>query len=135
MLSRSSIQTSAPPRLATWLLPAALMLSGCGDPVAGAAICILPSDDRIVVRASVACASDHEGATLSCKITAEGEEIEVTVSGSEGTDPDDACAPDLVATCESEPLADGNYVVTFEGEEHAASIPNDASPCDDATAD
>ena len=129
----TSMQTSAPWRRVLHLFFTAIMLSACRGPIDGVSICILASDDRIVVRASAACASDHKGATLSCKITPDGNEFQVSISGREGRDPNDACADDLVAMCESEPLADGEYTVRFDDEEHPVSIPNEDASCGDTT--
>ena len=115
------------------VLPTALMLTACREPIDEVSICILPSEDRIVVRVSAACAIDHEGATLSCKITRDGSEFQVSIAGREGRDPNEGCPGSLDAMCESDPLEDGEYTVLFEDEEHAVSIPNEDSPCEDTT--
>jgi hypothetical protein len=129
----ASMQTYAAWGRVLRLFPTALALSACRGPIDEVSICILASEDRIVVSASAACASDHKGATLSCKITQAGNEFQVSISGREGRDPNDACARDLVATCESEPLSDGEYTVRFDDEEHPVSIPNEDSACADTT--
>jgi hypothetical protein len=89
------------------------------------AMCILPAEDRIVVRVSAACASDHEGAKLSCEIDREGSDLHVKTSGRDGRDPDGSCADDLVATCETEPLPAGMYTVHFEDDTHEVEVPSE----------
>jgi hypothetical protein len=108
-------------------------LGACYGPIDEVSICILPSSDRAVVRASAGCAADHKGARISCSISKTGMQLEVSIDGREGKDPDDACKGDLQTTCESEPLADGEYTLHFGDQELPLTIPNESAFCSDTT--
>jgi len=101
-----------------------LLVAGCRpERVDEAELCIVPSGDRIVAEVSVACASDHQRAELSCDVAVDGAEVTVTSTYREGKDPNDACAEPLVATCESEALEEGTYTIAYGGDRYDVELP------------
>ena len=114
-----------------WAIVVCLLATGCtGRDFDSVTVCFPQSTDRIVVEARVECASDHRGAKLSCDVSVVGMNVRVTTHGHDGRDPDDVCADELTARCESPPLADGVYTVDYGDETFEVDVPNtDDSSC------
>jgi len=92
-------------------------------------LCFLAADDRLEVQVWESCASDHRDAELSCAVEAEPEGgLRVTAEFVDGKDPNDACADALVATCASEPLAEGTHVGHYGEETFEITVPSDPDP-------
>ncbi|MFO7562748.1 MAG: hypothetical protein R6X02_08920 [Enhygromyxa sp.] len=84
---------------------------------------------RLVVEANSAdCASDHEGASFECSISAEGSAVQIETVFRDGKDPNDACAPALEATCELEVEA-GTFSLEFAGEQYELEVPSQNRVC------
>ena len=92
-------------------------------------LCIEPFGDRIVAEVSVACASDHQRAELSCEVVVDGTEATVMSTYREGKDPNDACAEPLVATCRSDVLDAGTYTISYAGERYDIELPLSERTC------
>lgn len=108
-----------------------VIISSCRPkPFENLRLCVLPGFDRVIVEVSASCASDHEGAELSCEIERDGNELHVTTEGHDGKDPNGACADSLTATCESEVLPNGEYTVHFDDDTRTVTIPSAEDDCD-----
>jgi hypothetical protein len=98
-------------------LPALVASIACSYPVLDddARVCIAePATDRLVLHAVKSCWGDHSGAEVSCTITAgSAGQLLVHTRQRDGKDPNDSCAGELVARCETEPLPPGEYQLVY----------------------
>jgi hypothetical protein len=84
---------------------------------------------RLFVEAdSGGCAADHEGASLECTISVDGQLAHIETVFQDGKDPDDSCAGPLETTCAVD-VEPGTYTVEYADEQYDLVVPGGERIC------